>query len=88
MRDHIRERDLEQLVDSKDGHIRVDVDNRGIATVTIRRDLLDELADSEHQCDHSDCADSFEMEIAYEDGVEAGRQSVIRELKQLGETAA
>ncbi len=46
MRDHIRERDLETVGGQQ---ATIDVDDRGVATITIRRDDLDAVLRRAHR---------------------------------------
>lgn len=76
MRDHIREKDLEQALDVSAGEVTVDVADDGTATITIKRDHLDQLLATGN---HWTCRTDDDIERAAAAGYRDGKRDAQRE---------
>jgi len=86
MRDPIREADIERRIGITAGEVAVDVADDGTATVTLKHDHLDRLAQDPVGV-HDECGEYDLDDIAdahaegYRDGYETGRKAAIKAIQ-------
>lgn len=84
MRDHLRELDLEQATGAT--NVRIDVDDRGLATVTLQRDALDKPL-SIRNSSHWGCRSEADLQAADSDGYSRGWDAAIDKVRALAPKA-